>query len=133
MERIQGLMDKSAICLSFACVIHCLLVPFALVVPALASLPIMGEEFHLMLLAAVLPVSIIALSLGFKKHKQWRVITHSIIGFVILLLAATIGHDILGETGEKIATIIGALFVSYSHVNNYKLCCVKKTCQTSTS
>ena len=38
------------------------------------------------------------------------------------IAAAALGHDGLGEAGERIATLIGAGAIAVCHVRNYLLC-----------
>ena len=44
------------------------------------------------------------------------------IGLVVLILAGVLGHDILGEVGERVATVIGSFFIIFSHYKNYSNC-----------
>ncbi len=41
---------------------------------------------------------------------------------MILAVSAIWGHDILGETGEIFATLLGASVLSFGHYRNQKLC-----------
>ncbi|EAR23253.1 MerC domain-containing protein [Nitrococcus mobilis] len=124
MEKIQVAMDKVAIGFSIICAVHCVLVPIAMVIlPALAATPLRDEAFHQKILIAVLPASIIALAIGCRKHKNWRVGTSGFIGLATLITTAFLGHDLLGENGEKIATLIGAAMIAFGHIQNHRLCC----------
>lgn len=126
---LQTVSDKTAISLSLLCSIHCLLLPVALVIiPTLASLPMGEEAFHKWMLLGVIPVSIFALTMGCKKHKRYQLLSYGLSGIGILIFAAFFGHDILGETGEKISTVIGSLVIVYGHFMNHKLC-KQHTCQ----
>jgi EamA domain-containing membrane protein RarD len=116
-------IDKMAIGLSMICTVHCLLLPIALVILPTLSASIFGDEgFHQWLLIAVIPTSVIALSMGCKSHKKFSVITTGLLGLVILTLAAFFGHDLLGELGETMASLFGALLIISSHLRNYALC-----------
>ncbi len=127
---IQAISDKAAISLSLLCSIHCLLLPVALVlIPTLASLPMGEEAFHKWMLVAVIPISIFALTMGCKKHKRYQLFYYGLAGIVIMTLAAFFGHDIVGETGEKVATVIGSLVIVYGHFLNHRLC-NQHQCQT---
>jgi|TARA_B110000914_G_scaffold113948_1_gene99674 drug/metabolite transporter (DMT)-like permease len=116
--------DKAAIGISALCIVHCLLLPVALaLLPSMALLPILGDElFHTLLVALVLPASIVALTLGCKQHKNWQVLIFASAGLLMLCLTAFFGHDYLGESLEKISTIVGASLVAASHVLNFKRC-----------
>ena len=123
MSKLQTLTDKTAISLSLACSIHCLLLPLSVVlVPTLTALPLANEAFHRYLLLAVLPTSIYALTMGCKKHKRYRVALLGSIGLLLLILAAVAGHDLLGEQWEKAATVLGSSFIALTHLWNHHLC-----------
>lgn len=116
-------IDKAAISISLFCAIHCLLLPVALViVPALAATSFGNESFHQWMLLIVFPTSIIALTLGCRQHRNWSVLAIGLPGLVIVTLAAFFGHDLLGESGEKIATLIGASLIAFGHFRNHGLC-----------
>ena len=123
MMNIQAKMDKAAIGLSVICTIHCLLLPVAItVLPVLIATPLGDEAFHQFLLIGVLPASILALTLGCKKHKKWDNALLGGIGLSALVFAAFFGHDLVGELGEKLITVLGAGLICVSHLRNYKLC-----------
>lgn len=123
MPTLQSTADKTAIGLSLACAIHCLALPVALtLIPTLSTLPLGDEKFHQLLLLAVLPISLVALVIGCRKHYNYPVIALGISGLSVMIFAATLGHDLLGEAGEKIMTLVGAAILAYSHIQNHKLC-----------
>jgi|TARA_B100001939_G_scaffold259078_1_gene226023 hypothetical protein len=123
MENIQGIADKSAIVLSFLCALHCLLLPAAIVLypSTLGFLP--GDEsVHFALLFLVIPISAYALVKGGKVHKSRKVFITGISGLLVLVAAVVLGHDILGEIGEKILTVLGSIIVIIAHVQNHLIC-----------
>lgn len=123
MNAVIGWLDKSSVGLSTVCAVHCLLMPVAVVIlPSLAALPFADERFHLLLVFFVLPLSTVALTMGCRKHKSWRVMAVGVVGLVLLVGAALGGHDLFGELIEKSATVIGAGLVALSHVMNFREC-----------
>ena len=123
MENIQGIADKSAIVLSFLCALHCLLLPAAIVLypSTLGFLP--GDEsVHFALLFLVIPVSAYALVKGGKVHKSRKVFIVGISGLLVLVAAVVLGHDMLGEIGEKILTVLGSIIVIIAHIQNHLIC-----------
>jgi hypothetical protein len=40
----------------------------------------------------------------------------------VLLITATVGHDFMSETVEKIATVIGSSLVAVGHLINFRRC-----------
>jgi hypothetical protein len=123
MKNIQILTDKFAISLSVLCAVHCLILPFLLVaLPSLTAVNLQNEAFHLWMLAAVIPISIYALSMGCKKHQRYRLLIWGLLGLSLMIIALFFGHDIAGEYGEKGFTLLGALLVVISHWGNFKRC-----------
>ena len=123
MKTLITTFDKAAIGISLFCAVHCLLLPVALVtLPALAASSVGNETFHQWLLLAVLPTSIIALTLGCRQHRSFSVLAIGVPGLLILILAALFGHDFLGESGERVATLIGAGLIAFGHFRNHRLC-----------
>ena len=123
MGNIQAIADKSAIALSFLCALPCLLLPAAIVLypSTLGFLP--GDEsVHFALLFVVIPISAYALIKGGKVHKSRKVFITGISGLLVLVAAVVLGHDIVGEIGEKILTILGSIIVIIAHVQNHLIC-----------
>ena len=122
-SRYTPLLDKFAITTSAFCAIHCLCLPLLLgVFPALGATLFGEETFHVLLLWLVIPFSLVALSMGCRKHKSWLVAFLGFVGLTILILAASLGHDLLGEAGERVATLLGAIVIATGHLRNYTLC-----------
>lgn len=116
-------LDKLAVSTSTVCAVHCLSLPLLLgVFPALGATVFGQEAFHVWLLWLVIPLSVVGLSLGCRRHKDLWVVALGFSGLAILVAAAVLGHDMLGETGERIATLIGAVAIAAGHLRNYSLC-----------
>ena len=123
MTAVTSVLDRSAIGLSFLCVLHCLAMPLTLIlVPSLAALPIADERVHLLLVLLVLPTSTVALTLGCRQHGLKHILAWGLTGIVILVLAAGLGEEFLGEYGEKILTVVGSVLVAVGHILNFKCC-----------
>ncbi|GAB2702523.1 MerC domain-containing protein [Aliiglaciecola sp. 3_MG-2023] len=121
-NKLLTLADRSAITLSTLCVIHCLLSPIILLVlPTLTSLAILDDEhLHIWLLYGVVPISIFAITFGYVHQRSMPILITALIGLVILVLAGALGHDVFGETGEAVASVIGAALVGFGHLQNLK-------------
>ena len=105
------------------CAIHCLAVPLLLVIlPSMLALQLDNEIFHTLIIIAVLPVSIFALTLGYKQHKHNWLLIVGFTGLLILLIAAILGEEVIGELGEKLLTVFGASLVAAGHLWNYRIC-----------
>lgn len=123
MKFANTSLDKVAIGLSLLCTAHCLLLPVALVMlPALATTMLGGERFHFYLLIAVIPTSLYALTMGCRQHQNFNVLKIGLPGIVVLALVALLGHDLLGEQGEKLATLLATALVAVGHIRNHSLC-----------
>lgn len=123
MKNIQAIADKSAMSLSFLCTVHCLALPFVVVMlPSLAVFNLEDEVFHLWMIVAVVPVSLFALRMGCKKHRDFKVMLLGAVGIIILIVTALFGHDVFGEMGEKLFTVLGAGIVALGHWINHRLC-----------
>lgn len=119
----NSLFDKLSIVASAICAIHCVLTPVALALTSSAL--VFGMEahaIHIALIAFILPMSLIALFLGCKNHRDKAVISSVLSGLAILLFAAFWGHDVLGHVGEQVATVVGSLLLVFAHWRNYRLC-----------
>jgi len=128
MTAVISLLDRSALGLSFLCVLHCLAIPLTLILaPSLAVLPFADERIHLLLVFLVLPTSTIALTLGCRHHGLKHILVWGLTGIAILILAVGLGDDFLGEYGEKIFTIVGSVLVAIGHILNFK-CCRSASC-----
>ncbi|MBT3482282.1 MAG: MerC domain-containing protein [Opitutales bacterium] len=81
-------LDRAAILMAIVCGIHCLVTPFLLI-----TMPIIGvtfwanENFHLWMLALVIPTTVLAAFTGCRKHKDRVVATCTALGLIILVSA----------------------------------------------
>ncbi|MGB1139980.1 MAG: MerC domain-containing protein [Halioglobus sp.] len=122
-STLQPLADRAAIGLSLLCVVHCLALPVLLVMlPSLAGLGLDDDRFHTWLVVVVIPLSAFALTLGCARHRNMNILYTGVAGLVVLCLAPLLGHDMLGEMGERALTLAGAGLIALSHVRNFRLC-----------
>ena len=120
--KSQLTSDKFAMSFSAICMIHCLFAP-SLIVLSYSSLALTleSELIHKVILLITIPVSIFAISLGYKNHTNNSIILTGIAGLTILISALLIGESI-GENAELIMTVIGSMLVITCHYRNYKIC-----------
>jgi hypothetical protein len=127
-NRGRKYMDTAAVVLSGVCMMHCLAVPIALTILPIVNVTLLDEStFHLIMMVVILPISVIALTIGCRQHKDKLTLTLGSVGLLILTLTAIFGHDLLGLTGERIVTSIGGLILAAAHIQNY-LCCRNDDC-----
>ena len=120
--KSQILSDKFAMSFSMLCLIHCLFAP-ALIVLSYSSLAITieSELVHKIILLLTIPISIFAITLGYKNHLNNSIIFIGISGLTILVAALLIGEKI-NENTELILTTIGSMLLISCHYKNYKIC-----------
>ena len=124
----QGYLDRIAVVLSGICMLHCLALPLLLTVFPIMNVTILSEEvFHLLMLVVILPVSVVALTIGCRQHKDTLTVVLGAIGLGILTVTAFAGHDIFGLTGERLVTSLGGLILAGAHIQNYR-CCRRDDC-----
>jgi hypothetical protein len=136
--------DKLSICLSVCCILHCIALPFlVLLIPSVASFWINDESVHVVLVMLAVPISLFAMGISLRKHHNYKCIALAGIGLALLVLAIFM-HDIgfggehgnlehgheehgheehggLGETLETVFTVMGGLILLSAHFLNIKL------------
>jgi|TARA_B100001142_G_scaffold124200_1_gene126096 hypothetical protein len=104
------------------CLIHCLFAP-SLIILSYSSLALTFESelIHKAILLLTIPVSIFAISLGYKNHSNNSIIYIGIGGLTILISALLV-EDNIGSNAQTVLTMIGSLMVIFCHYRNYKIC-----------
>ena len=121
--------DKAAIGLSFACALHCLMVPLLLALFPSGALSGLGDErIHLGLLLLIIPISVFSLTLGCRLHRILTVVALGVAGICILTFSALVAHDVGGESLETAGTLLGSGVVALSHALNFKFCRAAHAC-----
>ncbi|WP_299569217.1 MerC domain-containing protein [uncultured Shewanella sp.] len=119
----QIILDRLAISASVLCALHCIAGPLLLILfPTMLALPVGDHFYHMLMVWFIIPTSSIAVFLGCKKHKDPTVLGLALIGMAVLAVAAIYGHDLFGETGEKLATVFATMILASAHWRNYSLC-----------
>ena len=137
--------DKLSICLSMCCILHCIALPFLiLLIPGVASLWINDESVHVVLVLLAIPISLFAMGKSLRIHHSYKCIALACIG-LLLLVAAIFMHDIsfnsehahneqvhsdsehghddhggLGEILEIVFTVTGGLVLLCAHYLNIR-------------
>ena len=75
LDRKERMLDGFAILLSGTCMLHCLTLPLLVTVFPIVQGSLLEEQyFHLIMLVLILPTSLIALTVGCRKHKdRWTI------------------------------------------------------------
>ena len=115
--------DKLAISLSLVCVIHCLFAPSFVILSSGYYAATLDNEFvHNLILFFAIPVSLFALTLGYKNHGAPQYFFIGTTGLIILVMAVILGEPLYGETGEILFTILGSVLVVFAHYKNHQIC-----------
>ena len=120
--KSQLTSDKFVMSFSIMCLIHCLFAP-SLIILSYSSLALTFESelIHKAILLLTIPVSIFAISLGYKNHSN-NLIIYIGIGGLTILISALLVEDNIGSNAQTVLTMIGSLMVIFCHYRNYKIC-----------
>jgi hypothetical protein len=122
-------LDKAAVALSGLCLLHCLLLPVIITL-----LPFLDQfsdrHLHAEILIIVFPVSLIALTIGFRRHADKRVVGLGIAGLLLLLVGATLAHSLFGVVADRMLTITGSVILALAHYRNSRL---SRSCRATAS
>ena len=123
MIKAQLRSDKFAASLSMVCVIHCFFAPSLLIFSySFLSFSLESELVHYLILGTAVPISLLALFLGFKNHQTYSFFYIGIIGLILMTLAVILGEGNIGESGERFLTTMGSLIVAFAHFQNHRAC-----------
>ena len=123
MIKTQLRSDQAAMTLSMVCIVHCFFAPSVLIIGSGFLAVNLGDELvHKLIVLTAVPISSVALYLGYKNHKVTTFIPIGIFGLALLIFAVIFGESIWGELGEKGLTLFGSFMVAYSHFRNYQVC-----------
>lgn len=113
-------LDQVAVALSGLCLLHCLLLPFLIaVLPFLAQFG--DDHLHAEMLVVVVPVSVVALAIGFRRHRHGGIVVAGIVGLVILAIGGTVAHSAFGLVADRTLTVIGSITLAVTHYRNFRL------------
>lgn len=115
-------LDQAAICLSGACLIHCLAIPVLLVLAPWINVGFFGEKwFHLALVAFVVPISLFAFRIGLRQHGQKNILLPGLTGLGLVTLAGIMEFAHIGshELAAGI-TSVGGILLIIAHWRNLR-------------
>lgn len=103
--------------LSALCLVHCLALPLIVIgVPFFAQFA--EGHLHLQMLVVVLPLSTLALGIGYRRHRNSRILFAGFVGMILLIIGATVAHAQLGLMADRAFTICGSLTLATAHYFN---------------
>lgn len=123
VDRMGAIADWLGIAASTACAMHCILVPLLLVTGTVLPASALGDEsFHQAMMWMIPPVAIVAFAIGCWRHKDRWVLALGAIGLTGMVLSVTVLHDVTGEVGERIGTLLSAAVLIAAHYRNFRNC-----------
>ena len=123
MFKTQYASDSLAMGLSTACAIHCFFAPTLIIFSyGISTFSLESELVHYAIVALAVPISSIALAIGYRNHKKASYAILGIVGLSVLILAVVLGENLLSELGEQLVTLAGSILVAFSHFKNYRTC-----------
>ncbi len=110
-------LDGAAIGLSGVCLLHCLALPFfAGALPML--MPFTESHLHAQVLYFAVPLSVVAIGIGYARHHDPHVVLAAVAGLGLLVVGATIAHGSLGVVADRFFTISGSIVLAAAHLWN---------------
>ncbi len=110
-------LDGAAIGLSGLCLLHCLALPFFVgVLPML--MPFAESHLHAQMLYFAVPLSIIAVGIGYARHRSPMVVVAAAAGLALLIAGATVAHGSLGIVADRLFTVTGSVVLAAAHLWN---------------
>jgi hypothetical protein len=112
-------LDRWAIWLSGACLLHCLAISVAvLLLPTVAGLLVHSETgVHWLFLTIAIPISAIALGSGYRQHRSWLRLAIGTAGLALMFVGVS---HIAGKALEPPLTISGVSLVVLAHLLNIR-------------
>ena len=112
-------LDRWAIWLSGACLVHCLAISAAvLLLPTVAGLLLHSETgVHWLFLTIAIPISAIALGSGYRQHRSWVRLAIGTAGLILMFVGVS---HIAGRAMEPPLTVSGVILVVLAHMLNIR-------------
>ena len=119
-QKVSSSLDRVAIGLSGLCAIHCAVTPAAVILfPVMSACLGSDALFHALLLVLVAPSSVVALTLGCRRHRDPWVAGLGTAGLSVLVIVAALGHV---QHGERPVTLGATALMIMAHARNYSVC-----------
>ena len=116
-KQITKSFDLLGICASFICAIHCLAVPFLLILGLESILKVVDNEWvEVSILLSSLFIGLIAFLSGLVKHRQHFIPVLFVAGFLLIVNGEAVESEWLSVT----LAVTGAAIISYAHFQNLK-------------
>ena len=109
--------DKAAVILSGLCLVHCLALPVVVAfLPFVSELT--GDHLHAELLLVVIPISVFAFFIGYRRHRSLKIVGFGVLGMAVLALGGTYVHSRFGIGADRAVTVAGSAVLAIAHFFN---------------
>jgi hypothetical protein len=115
-------LDRMGIVVSAVCLVHCLALPVVAMALPLVDLGRVDGLFHVLLLAVIVPVAIVAFAVGYAKHGSPIPLLLGALGIVSVVLSVAC-EDLLPEAAGHALTVLGSVVLISGHVMNIRTPC----------
>lgn len=123
MTRLSPQLDRIGVLLSATCLLHCLALPVLLTIAPMTQVGLLDEHsFHLLLLWFIVPISLVALTIGCWQHKDKMILMLGVVGLGLLLGTGLSGHTYVSPFTERLITVAAGLILATAHLRNFKIC-----------
>ena len=86
MNFRKNISDNLSICLSLACILHCIALPLLIIIlPTFSSFWINNENVHVILVILAIPISLFAMTKSLTKHHNYKCI---FLGLIIIIFVS---------------------------------------------
>ena len=75
-------------------------------------------HLHYQVLVFVIPLSVFALAIGYRRHRNLRIVAGGALGMLLLIVGATVAHTQLGLAADRVFTVVGSLVLATAHFYN---------------
>jgi len=126
MAKYKLFWDKLGMTMSAVCLVHCLMLPVAIVaLPLVAAQWLQASGFHGVMVFILAPVVVLAAVSGLRMHRRMGVAGAMVAGMFLLSTAAFAGESWLTREWEVVLTVAGGAILIIAHAANLILC---RTC-----
>ena len=81
-------------------------------------MPFTESHLHAQMLFFAVPLSALAIGIGYARHRDPRVVLAALSGLGLLVVGATVAHGSLGVIADRLFTVSGSIVLAAAHVWN---------------
>lgn len=130
MITYKLIWDRLGIAMSIVCLVHCLVLPFAVaLLPLFAVEWMQAGAFHGAMALALMPVALFAIVPGLRVHRRLSVAGAMAAGLSLLSTAAFAGQGWIAREWEVGLTLAGGAILVAAHAVNLALCRTCPACE----